>query len=171
VGNLAGDAGCSLRINITGQYAGHWRDFATGEHGDALALVMAVLKLSFSEALQWAHAWLGQPPTPRTPQPQQHKPMPDTTNTDRARALWGEAQPIAGTLAERYLRKHRGITLTPLPVSLRFHPRLWHGKAAQHFPALIAAVQGFDRRITGVQRIYLEGSTGKKPRWSVPRCR
>jgi hypothetical protein len=166
VGNLAGDAGCSLRINITGQYAGHWRDFATGEHGDALALVMAVLKLSFSEALQWAHDFLGQPtttpPTPRTPQPQQHKPMPDTTNTDRALALWREAQPITGTLAERYLREHRGINLNPLPVSLRFHPRLWHSKAAQHFPALIAAIQAPNKTITAVHRIFLCPATAKK---------
>ncbi|MCE2965627.1 MAG: bifunctional DNA primase/helicase, partial [Alphaproteobacteria bacterium] len=52
VGNLAGDAGQSLRINVTGQHAGHWRDFATGERGDPLALVMAVLKLSFPEAIR-----------------------------------------------------------------------------------------------------------------------
>ena len=59
VGNLAGDAGQSLRINVAGKYVGHWQDFATGEHGDALALVMAVLKLSFSEALRWARDFLG----------------------------------------------------------------------------------------------------------------
>jgi hypothetical protein len=38
----------------------------------------------------------------------------------QAKRVWQEAQPIAGTLAETYLRG-RGIT-APLPATLRFHP-------------------------------------------------
>ncbi|MFN8694629.1 MAG: hypothetical protein ACK5XX_09545, partial [Holosporales bacterium] len=115
IGDLDGNAGQSTCINIGGQYPGYYHDFATGERGDPLALVMAVLKLSFPEAKRWAEDFLGQPvttpPTPHTPQPQQPKRLPDSSNGDRALTLWREAQPIAGTLAERYLREHRGITL------------------------------------------------------------
>ncbi len=57
----------------------------------------------------------------------------------QARALWQDAQPITGTLAERYLRG-RGITC-PLPETLRFAPACWHA-TAQRFPAMVAMVEG-----------------------------
>ena len=58
----------------------------------------------------------------------------------QAKRLWLEAQPIAGTLAETYLRG-RGITTT-LPATLRFHPECWHRPTARRLPAMVAAVQG-----------------------------
>ena len=58
----------------------------------------------------------------------------------QAKRLWLEAQPIADTLAETYLRR-RGIT-APLPATLRFHPECWHGPTARRMPAMVAAVQG-----------------------------
>lgn len=58
----------------------------------------------------------------------------------QAKRLWLEAKPIAGTLAEAYLRG-RGITCE-LPPTLRFHGACWHGPTAKRYPAMVAAVQG-----------------------------
>ncbi len=69
-----------------------------------------------------------------------------------ARWCWSEAGSITGTLAERYLRA-RGITC-PLPPSLRFHPRCWHGPTAAKAPALVSAVV-IDRVLVGIHRTYL----------------
>jgi hypothetical protein len=55
--------------------------------------------------------------------------------------LWEAAQPIAGTLAETYLR-WRGLSLMPGPEVLRFHPAVEHPKLKRKFPALIARVSG-----------------------------
>jgi phage/plasmid primase-like uncharacterized protein len=63
-----------------------------------------------------------------------------TKRAEQAKRLWQEARPIAGTVAEAYLRG-RGITC-PLPRSLRFHAEAWHGPTARRWPALVAAVQG-----------------------------
>ncbi|WP_245860918.1 DUF7146 domain-containing protein [Rhodobacter maris] len=69
----------------------------------------------------------------------------------QARALWGEAKPIAGTVAETYLRKRRiGCDLPPV---LRFHPEAWHGATARRLPALVALVEGGDG--FAVHRTYL----------------
>jgi twinkle protein len=38
LGNLVGDPGDSLKIDIHGQHSGQWKDWATGEHGDLLDL-------------------------------------------------------------------------------------------------------------------------------------
>jgi hypothetical protein len=77
---------------------------------------------------------------------------------DQAKRLWQEAQPIAGTLAETYLRG-RGITGL-LPLTLRFHPAAWHGATARRYPAMVAAVQGAG--LPAVHRTYLRADgTGK----------
>ncbi|MBZ0129637.1 MAG: toprim domain-containing protein [Rhodobacteraceae bacterium] len=69
----------------------------------------------------------------------------------QAEQVWQEAQPIAGTLAETYLRG-RGITCS-FPATLRFQSECWHGPTAKRFPALVAAVQGAG--LPAVHRTYL----------------
>ena len=69
----------------------------------------------------------------------------------QAKRLWHDAQPIAGTLGEAYLRG-RGITCD-LPPVLRFHPDCWHGPTAKRYPAMVAAVQGSGA--AAVHRTYL----------------
>jgi hypothetical protein len=51
----------------------------------------------------------------------------------KARWLWSKRKPIAGTIAETYLREARGYS-GPLPVTLGFLPA-----RGQHGPAMIAA--------------------------------
>jgi hypothetical protein len=51
----------------------------------------------------------------------------------KARWLWSRRKPIAGTIAERYLREARGIAC-PLPATLGFLPA-----SGKHGPAMIAA--------------------------------
>jgi len=71
---------------------------------------------------------------------------------DQARRCWSEAGPIAGTLAERYLRA-RSITCD-LPPTLRFNTNCWHRPTAKKWPAMVGAVS-IGRRVVGVLRTYL----------------
>lgn len=76
----------------------------------------------------------------------------------QALQVWQDAQPIAGTVAETYLRG-RAIAC-PLPDTLRFHPACWHGPTAKRYPALVALVEGGDGM--AVHRTYLRADgTGK----------
>jgi putative DNA primase/helicase len=65
---------------------------------------------------------------------------------DALQTVWTESTPLAGTLAERYLRT-RGITCTlPSEHALRFHPTLhyWDQKAGRslgEFPGMIALLK------------------------------
>ncbi len=56
----------------------------------------------------------------------------------QARRLWQETHPVAGTLAESYLRA-RGIICAP-PETLRFAPECWH-PTARRIPALVALLE------------------------------
>jgi phage/plasmid primase-like uncharacterized protein len=84
----------------------------------------------------------------------------------QAKRIWQEAQPIAGTLAETYLRA-RGIT-DPLPATLRFHLGCWHGPTARRLPAMVAAVQGAS--LPAVHRTYLRGDGSGKADVEPPKA-
>jgi len=91
-------------------------------------------------------------------------------STAAALRLWQSSLPVAGTLAERYLVQHRGLR-PPFPASLRFTPGCIHPRLRRAFPALVAAVQAFDGRLTAVQATWLSSDDGRKafpgqPRWT-----
>lgn len=118
---------------------------------------------AFSDLLAAAGITAGNvmPPDPTTIAQRDSEKRAEAEKRDQyARASWAEAEPVAGTLAERYLRG-RGITCA-LPLTLRFHPEAWHGPTARRWPALVALVEGGDG--FAVHRTYLhpEG-TGKAP--------
>lgn len=55
VGDVAGNPGESLAIDLDGEFAGSYCDWATGEKGDCIALVMAARGLEFVSASQILH--------------------------------------------------------------------------------------------------------------------
>jgi hypothetical protein len=90
------------------------------------------------------------------------------------------SRPIAGTIAEAYLRG-RGIRLEPHDAAaLRFHPHCFYRQdegaepaSRTAWPAMIAAVTDQDGDITGLQRTYLDPgldpATGGKAPLPTPR--
>ena len=159
VGSVAGEAGCSLGIHLGGLKRGIWSDFAAGIGGDALDLVREVLGLATIELLAWSRRWLegGEATIPRRPRvPKQAELAP---NPDRWLRPWGNAVPIAGTLAERYLAA-RGLRFEDRDGRvLRFATRRARKNPAnelEQHPALLAALS--DARTgeqVGVINIYL----------------
>lgn len=91
---------------------------------------------------------------------QDQRAMPEPAN-DREppfRRLWTEAQPVEGTLGERYLRDVRGIRFVPTDV--RFHAccPMGRGSAARFLPAMLVGV--FQReRLIAIQRLFLDSET------------
>jgi len=58
-GDIAGGAGKSLGVHLTGSKAGIWQDFASGEGGDLLDLWAAAKGLPLADAIREAKDWLG----------------------------------------------------------------------------------------------------------------
>jgi hypothetical protein len=147
---------------------------------DLLGLSKAVHGDSFPAALQWAYSFTGIKPddAPERPAPKVQHVRPtradDRKKARRARGaldIWREGKPIAGTLAESYLIG-RGLARSEWPASLRFHPQVeWQQGATFEndkwvapgplYPALIAGVQGPDRKVCAIWRIYLDETGGK----------
>ncbi|MBF0339688.1 MAG: AAA family ATPase [Magnetococcales bacterium] len=58
-GSLAGDAGKSLRVHLSGDKAGIWSDFASGDKGDLIDLWRLARRLTMAETIREIKAWLG----------------------------------------------------------------------------------------------------------------
>ena len=164
VGDLQNNPGRSLFVRLTGPAsgpgaAGKFTDGATGEHGDLLDIIRERTGISrFPDLLAEARAHLGrpQPVLPDAPVPKKAK-APGGTPAAASR-LFAASVPVAGTLADTYLRS-RGLTQGGRMSALRFHPKCWHRDEGQTEslprPALIAAVTDGAGGLQGVHRTWL----------------
>lgn len=174
-GSLGGERGQSLGVHLTGEKAGVWMDFATGECGDALDLVAAVnYRGDKGEALKWARSWLGlggdAPVTRAAVAPRPTRAPDDSGEGEIARvraaalAMWLQAKPtIADTPVDFYLRG-RGIDLSRLgrqPRALRFHPGLYNSESQRTWPAMVAAISGIDGTHVATHRTWLAVDAGR----------
>lgn len=164
VGDLQNNPGRSLFVRLTGPTSGpgargKWTDSATSQYGDLLDIIRARTGITrFPELLDEARAHLGrpQPVLPHVPAPRKPKP-PGGTPAAAAR-LFAASKPVAGTLADSYLRA-RGLTQGGMMSALRFHPKCWHRDEGESKPvprpALIAAVTDGAGALQGVHRTWL----------------
>ena len=120
------------------------------------------------DAMDEARAFLAVPPAP----PQRSILPAPAGLSEAARRLFRMGVPVAGTLAETYLRQ-RGITAPLAWPSLRFHPSVYyraHRDAPCHrWPALLAAVTDHGGAITGVHRTWLHPERPTKAPLADPR--
>lgn len=173
VGSLAGEPGQSLAVRLSGARRGVWADFSSGERGDALDLVAAVLfGGSRRDAMQWSENWLGLSNT-ATSAPVQRRPIQEKLNTSqeldkeaqqrraKARRLWHDTPAgIAGTPVESYLQG-RGIDLRALgraPGALRFAPAVWCQEVRRPLPSMLAAICSPSGKLVAVHRTWLAQS-------------
>jgi putative DNA primase/helicase len=89
----------------------------------------------------------------------------DLQRTVWARRIWVSAQDASQSPVEAYL-KSRGIDL-PMPPSLRWAPRCWHGASRTHLPAMVARVDHPERGFVGVHRTYLTPDNRRRDRASL----
>jgi hypothetical protein len=168
VGDVANSKGRSLYVHLIGPRAGRWTDAATGQFGDLLDLVRETCGLvDFPDVAEEARHFLSLP----QPEPVSARrgdvgdaSAVERPAAERARRLFRMTQPLAGTLADIYLRE-RGILRASAHAALGFHPSCYYrdlltGQTSSH-PALIAAVTDAFGAITGVHRTYL--SSGLEP--------
>lgn len=171
VGDIRNTPGRSLFVRLQASAkgpAGKWTDAATGEHGDLLDIIRGSLGLTdFADLAEEARTFLSLPHPEPEPEAPRRRAMPAPSGSvEAARRLFAMSQPIAGTIAETYLRR-RGISLLHGTANLRFHPRCYYKPddgPTEAWPAMIAAVTDLTGRITGVHRTWLvPDGTDKAP--------
>ena len=178
VGDLQNNPGRSLFVRLIGPTsgpgaAGKYTDAATGDHGDLLDIIRERTGITrFPDLLAEARVHLGrsQPALPDANPPRSRK-SPSGTPAAASR-LFAASFPLAGSLAETYLRS-RGITQAVPSAALRFHPKCRHRDEGQTKPvprpAMIAAVTDGAGALQGVHRTWLAPDGKDKAAVDTPR--
>jgi len=179
VGDVANTPGRSLYVRLHGPLsgkgaAGKFADMATDQHGDLLDLIALSCGYDrLADVLTEARRFLGMPhPEPVRPP----RPEPSTGLPQGVRRLLTTSYPLAGTLAESYLRA-RGIAVTPDLRALRFHPRCFYrttdaatgADRYETWPALLAVVRDAAGHVTGVHRTWIDPTRCDKAPLPSPR--
>jgi len=88
-GSTSGERGQSLGVHLSGDKAGLWKDFASGEGGDLIDLWAATQGLDLPRALDAARAWLGvsRPEPYRQPKREYVRPPKPNCRTPEGRVL------------------------------------------------------------------------------------
>jgi hypothetical protein len=138
-------------------YADHFYCHGCGARGTRLDWLIDVEGMTRAEALNTLQDWTG----PVTTAVREHRDA--SQRRQRALALWEEATPIAGTIAERYLAETRGINVRRLPPTigevLRFHRFCPFGSGA--YPCLVALMREPQTDApVGIHRIALAQENG-----------
>jgi phage/plasmid primase-like uncharacterized protein len=158
-----GSDGGSFKLDLDGEHAGCWHDFATGENGDLLDLIRRRERLDVAAAIShcerqgWLNAQVKVTPVKTTSSKDSERKRAE------ARRLWEQSQAIEETVGEVYLRS-RGL---PPPYSrfLRFHPNAVCGH-----PALIVAFMApSSTEINAVQVTALKADGSGKAEIKAPR--
>lgn len=141
---------------------GTFKCFGCGEWGDIYDWLMKTKGLTFQEAVEELSRDVVTGAAGF--QYQTHESIKADTSEDEKRriahahAIWLKREPIAGTLAERYLAETRGI-VTRLPDNLGYVHRAYCSPLKSEVPALIAPLQDSAGHVTAVQQIFLCGET------------
>jgi hypothetical protein len=176
VGDVGNNKGRSLYVHLVGPRAGRWTDAATGQFGDLLDLIRETCGLvDFRDVAEEARRFLSLPrpePVSSLRRHAQDSAAVERPAAERARRLFRMTQPLAGTLADGYLRK-RAILRASTHAALRFHPSCYYrdlvtGRTSS-YPALIAAVTDSSGAITGVHRSWLDPEGVGKAKVDDPR--
>lgn len=167
---------------------GVWQCRRCGGKGDGIALVRFVLGCDFVAALDWlvgaADVQIDPAEAARRAKERAKARAAAEARADKERrdaiayalSIWKQGEPAEGTAVRAYLER-RGFTRDMLPVvppTLRYHPDLpymirdkdrggW--RRVHSGPAMLAAVQAPDGRVTAVHRTWLDlGQTKGKAR-------
>jgi DNA polymerase I-like protein with 3'-5' exonuclease and polymerase domains len=147
-------------------YHDHYFCFVCGASGDAISWLMEVEGLTYTEAVNALETF----------EPRAHPPEHEQGALRLALALWEQAKPIAGTLAEHYLTgRHIDVAQMPADVPLRFHSHCLFGAGKRH-PCLLALLRDIETNApAGILRTALTADGCKLDRlslgrWHAPRA-
>ena len=178
VGDVRNAPGRSMFVRLGGPEsgagaAGKWTDAASAEFGDLLDVIRESGRFTeFRDVAEEARRFLGL----RQPEPPPRRPTSAPAGSpEPARRLFALSRPIAGTLAETYLRQ-RGIVGISDVAALRFHPHCYYRRedhadnaGREAWPALLAKVTDLDETVTGVHRTWIDPTSARKAPVEQPR--
>jgi hypothetical protein len=164
----------ALTVTYRGSKAGGWKRWSADKGGkDLISLYAHLYSLSWKDALNKLAKDLGfsqgesssyykkvvhQYPSAEVIQQEEERAK--QRRITKALKIYEKSLPLSGTIAQKYLKDHRGIG-GPLPSDFKFNPGTNHLDTQRLTPALVAPIRDKYNNITGIVRIFLNSDGSK----------
>ncbi|MGR5333609.1 DUF7146 domain-containing protein, partial [Photobacterium damselae] len=149
-----------LKVSLTGEYRGYFRDWTTGDKGNLVNLIMSAKSLSFKEAVNFAEQILTEPEEHNLIKNEQHDKLVSTLPKqvsvlkERAISYFENGVEIKDTLANTYINNQTYHDFEAHP-ALRFHEQVYSSETKSTHPALLAALTNNKGEIEAIEITYL----------------
>ncbi|MFS1950517.1 conjugative transfer relaxase/helicase TraI (plasmid) [Vibrio lentus] len=155
----------AIKVSLTGEYRGYFKDYTTGEKGSLINLIMSHKDISYKEAMNNANEMINEPDKHQIDANEKHEKLLKTTPRhiaqfeERAKEYIEQSQPMTGTLAEKYLNK-LGISDVENK-NVRFHPSVYSSEDRTFHPAIVTNIHNKQGETKAIEVTYLDGQGEK----------
>ncbi|EEZ39063.1 conjugative transfer relaxase/helicase TraI [Photobacterium damselae] len=149
-----------LKVTLTGEYRGYFRDWTTGDKGNLINLIMSAKSFSFKEAVNFAEQILTEPENHNLIENEKHDKLVDTLPKqmselkERAMSYFEQGAEIKETIANIYINNQTYHDFESHP-ALRFHEQVYSSETKSTHPALLAALTNNKGEIEAIEITYL----------------
>ena len=165
IGDLQGNPGKSLVVTVSGDKAGLWQDFSTGECGDLFTLWANIYGLdarhNFGEVLQDIEGWLGGNYKEKYKQPLDTKPTPPIDELGAFTGKWDYFNPQGQLIACVY-------RYDPPDGKKQFRP--WDAKLRKYQAPTPRPLYNQPQMVTARQVILVEGEKAAQALVNIGIC-
>ena len=149
-----------LKVSLTGEYRGYFRDWTTGDKGNLINLIMSAKSFNFKDAVNFAEQILSEPENHDLIKNERHDKLVDTLPKqvselkDRAISYFEQGVEIKETIANNYINNQTYHDFESHP-ALRFHEQVYSSETKSTHPALLAALTNNKGEIEAIEITYL----------------
>ncbi|KJR35924.1 conjugative transfer relaxase/helicase TraI [Vibrio sp. S234-5] len=155
-----GSGKSAIKVSLTGEYRGYFKDYTTGEKGSLINLMMSHKDISYKEAMNEAHQMINEPEKYQLEENSKHEKLLSTTPKhiarfeERAKEYINQSQPINGTLAQTYLN-NLGINNIEND-NVKFHPAVYSSEDKTFHPAMLTNIHNKQGETKAIEVTYLD---------------
>ncbi|MEJ3625757.1 conjugative transfer relaxase/helicase TraI [Vibrio vulnificus] len=149
----------AIKVSLTGEHRGYFKDYTTGEKGSLINLMMSHNGMSYKEAMNEAHKMLNEPEKYKLEENSKHEKLLSTTPKhiakfeERAKEYISQSQPINNTLAQTYLNS-LGINNIEND-NVKFHPSVYSSEDKAYHPAMLTNIHNKQGETKAIEVTYL----------------
>ncbi|MFZ3532613.1 conjugative transfer relaxase/helicase TraI [Vibrio harveyi] len=150
----------AIKVTLTGEYRGYFKDYITGEKGALINLIMSHKDISYKDAMNLAHNMINEPEKHQLEENSKHEKLLNTTPRhiakfeERAKEYISESLPINGTLAQRYLNS---LGISNIENSnVKYHPAVYSSEDKCFHPAMLTNIHNKQGETKAIEVTYLD---------------
>ncbi|MGF1815466.1 conjugative transfer relaxase/helicase TraI [Vibrio splendidus] len=155
----------AIKVTLTGEHRGYFKDYTTGEKGALINLIMSHKEMNYKAAMNEAHKMLNEPDKYQLEENSKHEKLLSTTPRhiaqfeERAKDYINQSLPMDNTLAQTYLNKLGVNNIENNHV--KFHPAVYSSEDRSLHPAMLTNIHNKQGETKAIEVTYLDTQGNK----------